>query len=162
MQGLVKDLRDILLKNDMKLATAESCTGGLLSATIIHKPGASQVFERGFISYSNESKVESLGVRQELLFEHGAVSAQVADAMAIGAIRNSKADIALSITGVAGPDGGSGEKPVGLVHFGYALKGGASGSLGRRFDGNRQDIQIQAVEMALKYIISILGRQTYE
>ena len=158
MQGLVTKLRDLLAGQNYKLVTAESCTGGLLSATIIHKPGASSVFERGFITYSNESKTEILGVKPEILFEYGAVSAQCADAMAIGALRNSKADIAISVTGIAGPDGGSADKPVGLVHFGYALKRGGSGSLGRRFDGERQDIQIQAVEMALKYLISILGR----
>jgi nicotinamide-nucleotide amidase len=101
----------------LKLATAESCTGGLIAATLTEVPGSSYVFERGFVTYSNEAKVESLGVRAELIERHGAVSDEVARAMAAGALAASRADIAVAVTGVAGPGGGTAEKPVGLVHF---------------------------------------------
>ena len=115
MQDLVKSLATLLLDKNMKLVTAESCTGGLLAATITHKAGATQIFDRGFITYSNASKCEELGVTEETISLHGAVSAQTAEAMASGALKNSKANIAVSITGVAGPDGGSDKKPVGMV-----------------------------------------------
>jgi nicotinamide-nucleotide amidase len=157
MQDLVETLTELLLKKGMKLITAESCTGGLLAATITHKPGASEVYDRGFITYSNESKMDLLGVPKELLDTHGAVSAEVAKAMAEGALERSDADLAVSITGIAGPDGGTKEKPVGLVYFGYALKGGSAGSMKQIFSGARKEIQTQATIMALKHLIVVLG-----
>lgn len=156
MQDLVEKLTDLLKENNRMLVTAESCTGGLLAATMTHRPGASEVFERGFITYSNAAKHEELGVPQEILDKHGAVSAETAEAMASGALKHSHADIAVSITGIAGPDGGTETKPVGLVFFGYALKGGSCGSLECRFEGDRQRIQVTATMTALKHLISVL------
>jgi len=110
-------------KAGLRLATAESCTGGLLAAALTDVPGSSDVFERGFVTYSNEAKTELLGVPAELVAKHGAVSREVAEAMARGALAHSHADIAVAVTGVAGPGGGTSEKPVGLVHL-AAARGG--------------------------------------
>jgi nicotinamide-nucleotide amidase len=158
MQDLVENLAKLLESKNMLLATAESCTGGLLSTTITHRPGTSKTFERGFITYSNESKMEMLGVSKEILDNHGAVSAQCAEAMAKGALEKSRAQLAVSITGIAGPDGGTTTKPVGLVYFGYALKGGSSGSLSENFKGDRGEVQTQACITALKHLISVLSK----
>jgi nicotinamide-nucleotide amidase len=132
-------LLDLLRARELKLATAESCTGGLIAAILTEVPGSSDVFERGFVTYSNEAKAEMLGVPAALIKEHGAVSEEVARAMAEGALRNSRADIAVSVTGVAGPGGGTEAKPVGLIHFGAARRGREPihhekrfGDLGRR------------------------------
>ena len=156
MQDLVEHLIVLLLEKNMMLATAESCTGGLLAATLTHKPGASKVFDRGFITYSNESKTAMLGVPKKMIDKKGAVSPEVAEAMARGVIKQSNADLAVSITGIAGPDGGTPEKPVGLVYFGYALRGGSVGSIKNNFKGERMDIQSQAALTALKSLISVL------
>ena len=106
------------------LATAESCTGGLIAAAITEIPGSSDVFDRGFVTYSNEAKQEMIAVSAETLAEHGAVSRETAIEMATGAIAASRADVAVSVTGIAGPGGGSPEKPVGLVHLAIAMRGG--------------------------------------
>lgn len=156
MQDLVERLAALLIEKNMLLATAESCTGGLLGATITHKSGASGFFERGFITYSNESKTELLGVPTETIETHGAVSSETAEAMASGVLENSRADLAVSITGVAGPDGGTDEKPVGRVYFGFGLRGGSIGSLASNFEGERAKIQTQATITALKHLISVL------
>ena len=156
MQDLVDKLSALLLNKKMKLVTAESCTGGLLSTTITHKPGASDVFERGFITYSNDAKMELLGVSAETLDTYGAVSEQTAREMALGALENSKAQISVSITGIAGPDGGSAGKPVGLVYFGFAQKEGPANELKLIFGGNRTEVQTQATTTALKRLILIL------
>jgi nicotinamide-nucleotide amidase len=159
LQDLVDQLTDLLRKKSMMLVTAESCTGGLLAATITHKPGTSSVFERGFITYSNDSKNELLDVPYEIIETRGAVSTETAEAMALGALKNSRAHLAVSITGIAGPNGGTEEKPVGLVYFGYALKGGSSGTMEYRFTGTRQEIQTQAAMTAIKHLISVLGKK---
>lgn len=117
-----KSLLDDMRQAGLKIAVAESCTGGLITACLTEIAGSSDVFERGFITYSNESKRELLGVPEPLLMEHGAVSESVARAMAEGALRNSRADIAVSVTGIAGPGGGAETKPVGLVHFASARR----------------------------------------
>ncbi|MCK6417444.1 MAG: CinA family protein [Alphaproteobacteria bacterium] len=143
----------------MMLVSAESCTGGLLAATITHKAGASKYFDRGFITYSNEAKTEMLGVAQTIIDMNGAVSGQVAEAMARGALRKSQAHLAIAITGIAGPDGGSDKKPVGTVYFGYALKGGSAGSVHYEFKGSRTEIQMQASHTALKDLIEIVERE---
>ncbi len=119
-----RDLLDAFRVGRLTLATAESCTGGLIAAILTEVPGSSVVLERGFVTYSNEAKTEMLGVPAELIEKHGAVSEPVARAMATGAIANSRADLAVSVTGIAGPDGGSAEKPVGLVHLAAALRKG--------------------------------------
>lgn len=156
MQDLVETLTDLLKSKKMKLVTAESCTGGLLATSITHRAGASDIFERGFITYSNESKHDLLEVSTVLLDSYGAVSAEVAQSMAQGALKNSNADLAVSITGIAGPDGGTEKKPVGTVFFGYALKGGSAGSLEHHFEGTREKIQSTATITALKHLIRVL------
>jgi nicotinamide-nucleotide amidase len=104
----------------LKLAVAESCTGGLIAAALTEIPGASDVFERGFVTYSNEAKIDLLGVAKELIAKHGAVSEQTVEAMAVGALENSRAHLALAVSGIAGPGGGSADKPVGTVFFALA------------------------------------------
>lgn len=133
------------------LATAESCTGGLVAGAITEVPGSSAVLDRGFITYSNEAKTELLGVRKEMIAEHGAVSAAVARAMAEGALRRSRADIAVAVTGVAGPGGGTAEKPVGLVWFALASKGAPARVERRVFSsGDRSFVRARATETALR------------
>jgi len=130
------DLVKLARAKGQKLTTAESCTGGMLSAAITDVAGSSAIFDRGFVTYSNAAKVEMLGVRESTLDQHGAVSEQVAAEMASGALAQSGADIAISITGIAGP-GGSDHKPEGRVCFGIAMSGGATattmefGAIGR-------------------------------
>lgn len=117
-----EEVLDYCRENGFTVATAESCTGGLVAGYLTHIAGASDIFERGFITYSNESKVELLGVDAQILEEHGAVSRQTALAMAAGALWRSHAGLSVAITGIAGPSGGSAEKPVGLVHFAIARR----------------------------------------
>jgi nicotinamide-nucleotide amidase len=134
----------------LRLACAESCTGGLVAAALTDIAGASAVFERGFVTYSNDSKVDLLGVAPETLAEYGAVSAQTAREMALGALANSRADLAVAITGIAGPGGGSAEKPVGLAHFACARRDGEIVLSERRFGPlSRADIRAGAVLEAL-------------
>jgi nicotinamide-nucleotide amidase len=134
-------------------ATAESCTGGLVAALITEIAGSSDVFERGFVTYSNAAKIDSLGVAPGLIESFGAVSAEVAAAMATGALWHSRGHVAVSITGIAGPGGGSPEKPVGLVHFGCAVKGGGIIIQERRFgDHGRSAIRLAAVEVAIELL----------
>ena len=141
-----------------RLATAESCTGGLVAALFTEVAGASDVFERGFVTYSNAAKIGLLGVGLDLLVAHGAVSAPVAQAMAAGAVRNSAADVALSVTGVAGPGGGSAAKPVGLVHIGLAVPGTSAVSREFRFgDLGRSEIRLRSVGEALAMLRAGLG-----
>jgi nicotinamide-nucleotide amidase len=125
--ALVADAAELLAacrERGLKLATAESCTGGLVAAILTEVPGSSDVFERGFVTYSNAAKTEELGVPADLIARHGAVSEKIARAMAEGTFAHSPADIAVAVTGIAGPSGGSHEKPVGLVHLAGALKTG--------------------------------------
>lgn len=136
------------------IAAAESCTGGMVAAAITDVPGASAVLDRGFVTYSNEAKAEMLGVPLALIARHGAVSGPVARAMAKGALERSRADIAVSITGVAGPSGGSARKPVGLVWFGLAAKGGAVRLERRVFaDADRNLVRLRATETALLHLL---------
>ena len=133
-----------------KLATAESCTGGLVAGLLTAVPGSSAVLERGFVTYSNDAKAEAIGVPAELIAAEGAVSEPVARAMAEGALSHSRADVAVAITGIAGPGGGSARKPVGLVHFGLAATGAPTRHLERRYgDLGRGEIRRRAVEDAV-------------
>lgn len=142
----------------LKIATAESCTGGLVAGALTAIAGSSDVFERGFVTYSNEAKIETLGVVVDTLDKFGAVSASTAVAMAEGAIANSKADVSVAVTGVAGPGGGSAEKPVGLVHFAAARRGGSTITDVRRFgDIGRHAIRMASVEVALALLRRALG-----
>ncbi len=137
------------------LVTAESCTGGLIAAALTDIPGASSVLERGFISYSNDSKIEVLGVLPDTLRDFGAVSDRVAEEMARGALEFSRADVAISVTGVAGPGGGSPEKPVGLVYFGLATRKGILMHYKCRFSGDRDHIRMQSVSEALTLVLTV-------
>lgn len=133
-----------------RIATAESCTGGLVSALLTDIAGASAVFERGFVTYSNEAKAEMIGVPAALIAQHGAVSEAVARAMAAGAVRAARVDVAVAITGVAGPGGGTEAKPVGLVHLACATAGGDVRHLERRYgDLGRATIRERAADDAL-------------
>ena len=135
------------------LATAESCTGGLIAALLTEIPGSSAAVERGFVTYSNAAKTEMLGVPAELIAAHGAVSEPVARAMAEGALARSRAQIAVAVTGIAGPGGGSAEKPVGLVHFGIAATAAATRHRERRYgDLGRAEIRARAVADALELL----------
>jgi nicotinamide-nucleotide amidase len=141
----------------LKIATAESCTGGLVAALLTEIAGSSDVFERGFVTYSDRAKKDSLGVPGAMIRQHGAVSEPVARAMAEGAIRNSGAQLAIAITGIAGPGGGSDEKPVGLVHITAARAGEATLHRECRFgDIGRSDVRLKSVETALEMLQSLV------
>lgn len=141
----------------LKLAAAESCTGGWVAQAVTSVPGSSGWFDRGFVTYSNEAKCEMLGVRPEALAVHGAVSEATARGMAAGAIGHSGAGVALAVTGVAGPTGGSVEKPVGTVCFAWALRGGRVESETRRFEGDRESVRRQSVIRALQGLLERIG-----
>ncbi len=143
------------LRHKILAATAESCTGGLIIAAMTDIPGSSSMVDRGFVTYSNEAKMEMLGVSPVTLDAHGAVSAETAGEMAAGALARSHAGIALAVTGIAGPDGGSAEKPVGLVWFGLAVTGKPVVTEKRVFDNRgrdhiRRSTVLHALEMGLK------------
>ncbi len=140
-----------------KIVTAESCTGGLIAASLAAVPGASAALERGFVTYSNEAKIELLGVPAELIERKGAVSQEVALAMVDGALKHSPGDIAVAVTGIAGPDGGSEEKPVGLVHIAAAKRGGARLHEEHRFGTmGRTEVQVRSAQAALALIQRLL------
>ncbi|HWA43781.1 MAG TPA: CinA family protein [Hypericibacter adhaerens] len=141
-----------------KIATAESCTGGLVAAALTDIAGSSDVVERGFVTYSNEAKTELIGVPAALIARVGAVSSEVAQAMAEGALAHSRADMAVSITGIAGPGGGTPTKPVGLVWFGVARRGGPTLVEKRNFAGDRAAVRRQAVATALSLLDYALSR----
>ena len=155
MDDLAKKLGVRLKRANDMLATAESCTGGWAAQVVTSVAGSSAWFERGFVTYSNAAKQELLGVRAETLRAHGAVSEETAREMARGALERSQATIALSITGVAGPAGGTPEKPVGTVCFAWA-RSGAVRSETRRFAGDRESIRRQSVILALEGVMRAL------
>ncbi len=140
----------------LTIATAESCTGGLVAGCLTEIAGSSDVFERGFVTYSNAAKAEVLGVPAALIAERGAVSAEVAEAMARGALERSKADAAVALTGVAGPGGGTAEKPVGLVHIGAVRRGGAARLRREIFGGDRTAVRARSVAIALELLGELL------
>jgi nicotinamide-nucleotide amidase len=144
-----------LKKDCYMLATAESCTGGLISAACTSLAGSSDWFERGFVTYSNDAKHEQLGVDAALIKEHGAVSEPVARAMAFGAIRHSKAQVSIAVTGVAGPTGGSAAKPVGTVWFGFSVSGALHSEV-QCFAGDRASVREQTVRHALQRVLALL------
>ncbi|CAO4168915.1 CinA family protein [Methylorubrum populi] len=139
-----------------RIVTAESCTGGLVAGLLTAVPGSSAVMERGFVTYSNEAKAEAIGVPMDMILRHGAVSEPVARAMADGALAASRAEVAVAVTGIAGPGGGSADKPVGLVHFGLAVRGGPTRHAERRFgDLGRAEIRRLSVAEALALLESV-------
>jgi len=148
-------------RRGLKLAAAESCTGGLVTALLTEIAGSSDVVERGFVTYSNAAKHELLGVPDEMLAAHGAVSEPVARAMAEGALARSSADVAVAVTGVAGPDGGTAAKPVGLVHFAAARRGGEILHRECRFgDIGRSQVRLTSVREALQLVLRAAGAAT--
>jgi len=144
-------LSELLVANGLTISVAESCTGGALSHTITSIPGASSYFDCGYITYSNQSKTEMLGVDIQSIKTYGAVSEEVALEMVIGLTNKSHSDVAISITGVAGPTGGTPEKPVGTVCFGFSCDGKTSTST-KLFSGDRRSIVSQSVSYALKQL----------
>ncbi len=152
MDDLVTNLNKLLLEKELTLTTAESCTGGLVSSSIISCPGSSKIFDRGFITYTDEAKLEMLDISTNIIHAYGAVSEQCANAMVLGALDNSNANIAVSITGIAGPDGDTEEKPVGLVYIGVGLQWQEPQVKKFNFTGTRNEIREQSCRAALSML----------
>ncbi len=152
-------LLDLYRARGLRIVTAESCTGGMIAAALTDIGGSSDVFERGFVTYSNEAKTELIGVPAELLAHSGpgAVSEPVAIAMAQGALKHSHADVAVAVTGIAGPGGGSAEKPVGLVYLGISRRNGETRCERRVFPGSRADIRSATVTRALEMLAEAIA-----
>ena len=149
---LLRESEDVLeayRRAGLHIVTAESCTGGLIAACLTEIAGSSDVVERGFVTYSNEAKTELLGVPADLIQAHGAVSAEVAEAMAAGALARSRADVAVSVTGIAGPSGATPDKPVGLVFIGTARQGAAPRHERHIFAGGRGEVRVASLRAAL-------------
>ena len=154
-EPLVLELAAALRARGWRMAAAESCTGGLVAAVCTALAGSSDWFERGFVTYSNAAKVESLGVDEALIEAHGAVSAEVARAMAVGALAHSPADLAVAVTGIAGPGGGSPGKPVGTVWLALARRGAAEASAERlQLDGDRATVRRDTLARALAALLA--------
>lgn len=152
MSELTSKLAQRLNTLKWQMASAESCTGGLIAACCTDLSGSSSWFDRGFVTYSNEAKTQMLGVSADLIAQHGAVSAAVAHAMAIGAVYRSQARASVAVTGVAGPGGGSTDKPVGTVWFGWCINGVVSTEL-KHFEGNRSGVRQASVTHALEGLL---------
>lgn len=157
LEALARQVGETLLARQEMLATAESCTGGWVAQCLTAIAGSSAWFERGFVTYSNQAKMDMLGVPETLLAAHGAVSEPTALAMAQGAVTHSRAQWSLAITGIAGPAGGSAEKPVGLVCFAWASQAAFCIARTQHFDGDRESIRRQAVAYALNGLLEQLG-----
>jgi nicotinamide-nucleotide amidase len=157
-EDVLAQARDVLARFDLakcKIVTAESCTGGLIAGALTEIPGSSRVVERGFVTYSNEAKIELLSVPSELIARVGAVSPEVAEAMSAGAIAHSRADVAISVTGIAGPGGETPGKPVGLVYFGITRRGDGVRHERRVFPGNRSEVRLATVRFALGLLAGV-------
>ncbi len=162
LNDILDKLTEVCVNKKLQIVTAESCTGGLVAKLITDRPGSSQWFERGFITYSNLAKEQMLGVNSALLQQYGAVSEQVAEAMAEGALRQSQTHYALSITGIAGPDGGTDEKPVGTVCFGWAYLNKDNRTVDsitttEWFSGDREAIRNQSAAFALQELSQLIA-----
>ena len=145
-----------MLQKKLMLVTAESCTGGLIGAAITDIPGSSKIYDRGFITYSNEAKMDLLGLTSNVLDSHGAVSEQTAIAMAEGALRACpKSDLSVAVTGIAGPDGGTDDKPVGLVFICVASRNGETNVYRHLFTGDRDRVRKQTVDAAFQHLIEV-------
>jgi len=151
-----KKLSELLISKNMSIAVAESCTGGLLSSSLTSIPGASSYFNCGFITYSNESKIKMLNVDSQTIELFGAVSERVAYEMAVGAGQHSQSNLAISVTGIAGPSGGTAEKPVGMVCFGFYVEGEVSTTT-QFFSGVRSEIVSDSIVFALTELTSKIG-----
>jgi nicotinamide-nucleotide amidase len=148
-------MADLLMNSSRMVATAESCTGGMIAAACTDLAGSSRWFERGFVTYSNAAKADMLGVPDALITAHGAVSEPVARAMALGAVAHSRATVAVAVTGIAGPGGGSADKPVGTVWFGFALDGDCSSEC-QVFAGDRAAVRTATLQHALSRLLELL------
>jgi nicotinamide-nucleotide amidase len=153
-----RDLLDAARAKNIRIVTAESCTGGLIAALLTEIPGSSDVVERGFVTYSNEAKEEALGVPAALLRKYGAVSDHVARAMADGALRHARAQLAIAVTGIAGPDGGNAEKPVGLVYIALAGSDGITSHEYRLGDIGRTQVRLATVQEAIRLLGAAVSR----
>ncbi|MBU0688680.1 MAG: nicotinamide-nucleotide amidase [Gammaproteobacteria bacterium] len=160
MDVLAAQVGGALKAHGMMLATAESCTGGGIAQAVTSVSGSSAWFERGFVTYSNLSKQQMLGVQEATLIAYGAVSEAVVREMAQGALRNSTAQVSLAVSGIAGPDGGTLDKPVGTVWFAWALADGAITAARHQFTGNRDEVRAQAVRVALQGVFDRLSKNT--
>jgi nicotinamide-nucleotide amidase len=156
LETLARRLGETLAARGERIAAAESCTGGWLAKALTDIPGSSSWFDRGFVTYSNEAKSELLDVPAALIELHGAVSEPVARAMAVGALSHSAAACAIAVTGIAGPGGGTPDKPVGTVCFGWASRDGQCSSASGQFTGDRQAVRRQSVAHALEGMLAIL------
>ncbi|MFA7095442.1 MAG: CinA family protein [Gammaproteobacteria bacterium] len=156
IEMLAVQVGDALRAQGRMLVTAESCTGGWVAQAITGIPGSSGWFDRGFVTYTNAAKQEMLGVREETLIAHGAVSEETVREMAEGALRRSHAQVAVAISGVAGPGGGTPAKPVGMVCFAWAVQGQATRSCTERFPGDRAEVRGRSVIRALRGILDVL------
>jgi len=157
LTGLAEQLAGKLAENPLIITTAESCTGGWIAQTLTAIAGSSTWFERGYVTYSNQAKQEMLGVASETLQQFGAVSEQVVQEMAQGALNHSPAQLAVSVSGIAGPGGGSAEKPVGTVWFGWCRQGSDVHCERKQFNGDRNAVRRQAVAHALQGLIDLAG-----
>lgn len=156
--NIERKLGSLLIKHKLTLAVAESCTGGLIAHRITNVPGSSNYFERGIVAYSNRSKIEVLGVKPELLNRHGAVSRQVARAMAVGARNVSGASVGLAVTGIAGPVSDESHKPIGLVYIAVCNPAGSVSVEEHRFEGTRLQIKKKTAEAALLLLIKAVEK----
>lgn len=157
IQTLARQVIETAARRGLKIATAESCTGGLVAAALTAVAGSSAVVDRGIVTYSNAAKTELLGVPTDLIETHGAVSEAVARAMAIGALSRSAAQVSVSVTGVAGPGGGTANKPVGLVHFAAVGPAGAIHAEHRFGDTGREEVRLSSVSVALGLLLDRIG-----
>ncbi len=155
VKPVVLEIAALFLKNQWRLATAESCTGGLVASSITALAGSSDWFERGYVTYSNQAKSEDIGVDARLIEQHGAVSEEVARAMAQGTKQSSRSNVTLSITGIAGPTGGSTEKPIGTIWFAWALHDGSVVAEKKLFSGDREAIRVQACDYSLAKLLEL-------
>ncbi|HEY8887011.1 MAG TPA: nicotinamide-nucleotide amidase [Gallionella sp.] len=160
MDTLAAQVGTLLKSHGMMLAAAESCTGGGVAQAITGVAGSSAWFERGFVTYSNLSKQQMLGVREATLRQHGAVSEMTVREMVAGALANSAAQVALSVSGIAGPDGGTADKPVGTVWFAWGVKNGETHAQCYQLDGKRDEVRSQAVRIALQGVADLLDKLT--
>jgi nicotinamide-nucleotide amidase len=160
MDILAAQVGGLLKAHGMMLATAESCTGGGVAQAVTEIAGSSAWFERGFVTYANAAKVEMLGVRQTTLDDHGAVSELTVREMAEGALQHSHAHVSLAVSGIAGPDGGTPDKPVGTVWFAWASRNGATRAQVHHLRGNRSEIRAHAVRIALQGVVDLLNHLT--
>jgi nicotinamide-nucleotide amidase len=160
MDILAAQVGGLLKSHGMLLATAESCTGGGVAQAITEVSGSSAWFERGFVTYSNIAKVEMLGVQQATLDEHGAVSEATVREMAEGALQHSHAHIAVAVSGIAGPTGGTPEKPVGTIWFAWSLRNGLTHAQVHHLDGTRSEVRSESVQIALQGVRQLLNSLT--